>query len=48
MNKKSKKNSYMQEEHVSLSDYYCKAPNLFSLTGYQNYSPMSFLVRKKK
>jgi hypothetical protein len=28
--------------------YYCKAPNLFSLTGYQSNSPMSFLVRKTK
>ena len=28
--------------------YYCKAPNLFSLTGYQSNSPMSFLVMKKK
>jgi len=28
--------------------YYCKAPNLFSLTGYQSNSPMSFLVIKKK
>ena len=28
--------------------YYCRAPNLFSLTGYQINSPMSFLVRKKQ
>ena len=28
--------------------YYCRAPNLFSLTGYQSNSPMSFLVRKKQ
>ena len=28
--------------------YYCRAPNLFSLTGYQSNSPMSFLVRKNK
>ena len=26
--------------------YYSRAPNLFSLTGYQSNSPMSFLVRK--
>ncbi len=26
--------------------YYCKAPDLFDLTGYYNQSPMSFMVRK--
>ena len=47
MNKKSKKNSYMQEEHVSLSDYwYFKNNNKIQIKNNLNiFRPIKKLIK---